>query len=370
MTPRKIAEPGLVSFDDLRLLAAGKGPCITLVEPIPNPLEIRTRLKNVVHGVERKLADRGASGITALVEPIHTIATDTEVEKVWANSLIVFRSPETIRRYWLHEMLKEELTVANRFQVLPMLGLMSREQCFFVLALSRQHTRLFRCAQHCAEEVPLRGAAPENMRDWLNIRQPDHVLQNRSFGGASAGSMKGVEFTTSVDRERGHEYLAHFLKEVEKGVTGILRTENLPLILAGVGYETGLYRKANTYQRLLEKEIDGAPDHVPPRTLHQCAMEITMQVPSEPLQKALADFEHGRVSFSASDIVKAAYAGRVADVFVSENAAQMGATAREEHGEDLLNLAALQTLLHGGRAFVLKARDMPGKAETAAALRY
>ena len=116
--------------------------------------------------------------------------------------------------------------------------------------------------------------------------------------------MQGVTFGTSTDREREPEYLAHFLKEVEKGVTSILRMENLPLILAGVEYEMGLYRKENTYQRLLEKGINGAPDHVALRTLHQHAMGIVMQVFSEPLRQALADFEkNGRISFSAPDIV-------------------------------------------------------------------
>ena len=381
MTPRKIAAADVASFDELKSLAAAKGVCITLVEPIPNPLEIRTRLKNAIRRVEKKLADHGADGIPALLEPIHAIATDAETERKWANSLIVFRSPETFRRFWLHQTFKEALTVANRFQIRPALGLMGREQRFFILALSRQRMRLFRCTQHGAEEVQLRGVAPENMRDWLNIRQPDHVLKNRSYGGASVGSMQGVTFGTSTDREREPEYLAHFLKEVEKGVTSILRMENLPLILAGVEYEMGLYRKENTYQRLLEKGINGAPDHVALRTLHQHAMGIVMQVFSEPLRQALADFEkNGRISFSAPDIVKAASEGRVADLFLSESAQQRGIwdeqrqeivfPAREEDGEDLLNLAALQTLLHGGRAFVLKAPDMPGKAETAAVLRF
>src|SRR5205807_2605535 len=109
---------------------------------------------------------------------------------------------------------------------------------------------------------------------------------------------------TSSDRDREPEYLAHFLKEVEKGVTSLLRVENLPLILAGVEHEVGIYRRANTYQRLLEKEISGAPDHVAPETLHQQAMKIIMTALSEPLQKALADLEkHGRVSFKAQDIL-------------------------------------------------------------------
>src|SRR5438046_10414298 len=81
MTPRKIAAADVASFDELKSLAAAKGVCITLVEPIPNPLEIRTRLKNAIRRVEKKLADHGADGIPALLEPIHAIATDGESER-------------------------------------------------------------------------------------------------------------------------------------------------------------------------------------------------------------------------------------------------------------------------------------------------
>src|SRR5260370_10426044 len=125
MTPQKIAAADVASFDELKSLAAAKGVCITLIEPIPNPLEIRTRLKNAIRGVEKKLADHAAAAeaIPALVEPIHAIASDAETEGKWANSLVVFRSAEIFRRYWLHELLQEALTVANRFQIRRVLGL-------------------------------------------------------------------------------------------------------------------------------------------------------------------------------------------------------------------------------------------------------
>src|SRR5260370_3560375 len=211
MTPQKIAAADVASFDELKSLAAAKGVCIPLGEQMRNPLEIRTRLKNAIRGVEKKLADHGAAAeaIPALVEPIHAIASDAETEGKWANSLIVFRSPEIFRRYWLHELFQEVLTVANRFQIRPVLSLVGREQRFFILALSQNHTRLFRCTQQGAEEVQLQ--APVNMRDWLNIRQPDHVLENRSYGGASVGSMQGVLFGASADPGREPEDLAHFL---------------------------------------------------------------------------------------------------------------------------------------------------------------
>ena len=124
MTVQEIAVPEVVSFDDLRSLASAKGPCITVVAPLPNPLEIRTRLKNAIREVEKKLAARGTDrdASAMLVEPLHRLAAEIEVEGKWANALILFCAPAVLRYFWLHESRKEAVTVADRFQIRPLLS--------------------------------------------------------------------------------------------------------------------------------------------------------------------------------------------------------------------------------------------------------
>jgi hypothetical protein len=66
----------------------------------------------------------------------------------------------------------------------------------------------------------------------------------------------------------------------------------------------------------------------------------------------------------AGAIVKAAAEGRVASLFLSENAGTGG------QPDDPLNMAALQTVLHGGWAFELNPADMPAKNSATALLRF
>ena len=76
------------------------------------------------------------------------------------------------------------------------------------------------------------------------------------------------------------------------------------------------------------------------------AWEIVSQCPSEPFQKALAEYwkQSGAALMlgDAGAIGKAAAEGRVAVLFLSENAGAGG------QPDDPLNLAALETVLHGG----------------------
>ena len=386
MTVQEIAVPEVVSFDDLRSLASAKGPCITVVAPLPNPLEIRTRLKNAIREVEKKLAARGTDrdASAMLVEPLHRLAAEIEVEGKWANALILFCAPAVLRYFWLHESRKEAVTVADRFQIRPLLSVLSREQRYYILALSMQHTRLFHGNPHNLQEKNLLGIVPQNLRAWMQAGQPDHVLDNRAISGPSTGSMKGVMFGTNTDREREDEYLSHFFKDIDKGLHSLLRDRAAPLLLAGVEYEVALYRKVNTYPHLWERAIYGSPDHLPERELHRHAMEIVMQSFSEALKKALADFEkrrdRGRASLSVTDVVKAAFEGRVDDMLLSEDAELWGICNSESHeiqpqpvdarGEDLLNAAALETILHHGRSFALRPEEMPEKAGALAVLRF
>jgi hypothetical protein len=385
MTPKKIAAHDVVSSGDLKALAAASGPCITIVEPIPNPIEMPARLKNAVRGVEKQLTGYGiaAGAIASLIQPVQDLAETAEAAGIWANSLILFRSPDVFHYYLLPGKLTEVLTVEERFQVRPLLSALVREQRFHLLGLSQRHIRLFHCTQHGAEEVAIQGLVPQDLRAWMNTRQPDHVLDNRSTGGSSVGSMKGVIFGTSTDRDRENQYLSHFFKEVDRGVNNLLRNNNHaePLVLAGVDYELAIYRRVNSYPRLLDKAVQGSPDGLSGPVLHERAREIAMRSFSEPLQKALSDFQKHRndkrLSTVPREIVKAAFEGRLADLFFSESAGLRGAwngrTTEVEtggQGEDLLNAAALQTVLHGGRAFVLSGPDMPLPADVAGVLRF
>jgi hypothetical protein len=50
-------------------------------------------------------------------------------------------------------------------------------------------------------------------------------------------------------------------------------------VLAGVEYELAIYRRVNTYNRTLEKAVNGSPDRMTDQTLHEQAVEVVMQSP-------------------------------------------------------------------------------------------
>jgi hypothetical protein len=356
-----------VSFDDLRSLATARAPCITAGIAIPDPLQLHARIQNLIRGIERHLKDAGVNSEEefTLVQPIRTLANAIEEEHDWSIGLILYRSPDLFRHFWLRDTIEDFVTVSQTFQIRPLLSVVSKEQKFYVLALSQKHTRLLMYPYQSQQELQLRRLAPQSLRAWTNTRVPDHVLDNWSAGGPSVGKMKGVVFGTNSDRERHEEYLRHFFKEIDKGVHHILLGQTAPLILAGVEDEVAVYRHVNSYPRLIEQAVLGSPDAFEPNELHDRAMEIAREIAPPPLQKALdrlKDIFGTKLALSNIDeIVQRADEGRVADLLLGD---ESGPKA------DLLNLAALKTLQHRGQAFTVKKSALPPQTDALAILRY
>jgi hypothetical protein len=386
MTSQETAASNIVSWVDLRALAAARGPCISITLAIPNPAQIRPQLNSAIREVEKRLTEAkiGADTARMLTEPIRELAATIETEGDWGIGMLLYRSSETFRCVLMRELSKEFVTVGNCFQIRPLLGLLSHEQRWYLLALSQKHVRLFDCTHARASDIQLPVKMPRSLEAWLNNRIPDHVLDNRSSAGHGDGSMKGVVFGTNADHEKHPEYLAHFFKEVEQSVHAVVNNKDIPLVLAAVEQEVAIYRRVNTYPRLMQQAIHGSPDGLTARELHRRAVEILGQTFSAPLIKARTELEDYRgthlASFNLLEILRRAYEGRVSRLMLRQDAEQRGVWDEETQQlqtgvgfgreEDLLNLAALATLSHRGEAFGLEASGMPDGVDATAVLRF
>lgn len=366
----------VVSVADLKALAEAAGPCISMAVRLSSALDLRLRLKNAIRAVKTAVPAKSPEG---LIEPIEQLAETIEAGGAFANALLIFRSAELFRYYFVAEEAPEMQSIGPKFQVRSLLATLSREQRFHLLAITRHEVRLFHCGLRGIEQVKLSG--PTNFGAWKNTRKPDHDLDNRSSAGQSVGAMAGVTFTTSSDRERENQYLAHFFKAIDREVHAALHGDSAPLLLAGTDDEVALYSRENTYPHLFEEHLHGSPENWNEHELHRQAMEIVRRSVSEPVRHALATYEKrrdkGHVAVDAPTALQAAWDGRVEYLLFSQTAQMSGSFNEETRqieaaraGEDLINAAALQTILLGGQAFALDPQNMPAPEAAVALLRF
>lgn len=374
---------------DLKAMVASQGPCLSVYIPLssapPNqrPKANALEWRETLRSLEPKLSQYGSQG-RELFESITDWDAIMPDEEPQGKSIAVFRSPDVFQVTWVEELIRSRAVIGPHFCIRPLLPELTRQKVFYILALSQKDVRLLRCTLRSSEEVAFPPGFPTSFDEYMNSVKPDHTLGNRGTPGPSSGSSKGVMFTTSSDREDKDEYLAHFYGQIDRGLNEVLRGRNEPLVLAGVEYELALYRPLNTYPRLAEEAVQGAPNSLKAGELHARALDAILRCYDKKVEAALAEYNHkvgGGASNRLKDIVPAAHDGRVLTLLVSDSLETTGAFDEATHkvkgretgtpgDEDLVNDAAVQTILHAGQVLVVANGNMPNGTPLAAIFRF
>src|SRR5262252_97691 len=100
--PTRNLESGAFAGEELRNLVTVAPPCITILLPLPTPLEIHTRLKNAIRRAEQALKERDVERekIEELMRPLQALAQTIETDGVWGEGLVALRSPAVFRHFW------------------------------------------------------------------------------------------------------------------------------------------------------------------------------------------------------------------------------------------------------------------------------
>jgi hypothetical protein len=146
-----------------------------------------------------------------------------------------------------------------------------------------------------------------------------------------------------------------------------------------------LYAEANTYAHLLPEAVAGNPEVLSPEALHERAWEIVEPVFSHANEAAWTRYERlagtGMTSTDIREVVPAALHGRVDVLFVGLGVQQWGrytpqddavhlSTEPASGDEDLVDLAAMHSVLNGGTVYTEHAQQIPNGAPLAAIFRY
>ena len=390
MNTLKAAATEFRSIKDLKPILTAQGPCLSLyarytpTPPAPNPKTNALEWKEIIRRIEPKTKQYGTQGRELLdsVMDWEAVLPDGHPQ---GSSLAVFRSTDQFWVAWINNELPAQATIGPHFYIRPLLPHITRDAIFYILALSQKDVRLLRCTSRNAEEVPFPAGIETSFDKWMNTAKPDHMADKMEAVAASTGNMKGVFSTVSTTgREDKDKFLAHFFRQIDRGLNEVLGNNGAPVVLAGVEYELPLYRSANSYLNLCQESVQGAPNGLKAGEMHARALEAISRSYVTKVDSVLAEYNHkagGGASNRLKDIVTAAHDGRVLTLLVSDSLETTGVFDETTHtvkaretgsaeDEDLINDAAVQTILHAGQVFVVKNNKMPNGAPLAAVFRF
>ena len=226
---------------------------------------------------------------------------------------------------------------------------------------------------------------PKSLADALKYDELVKQVQFRTGIGVGGARGERAAMFHGQSADDAKDRILRYFRQIDQGLQDFLREEQALLVLAGVEYLLPIYKEVNTYQHLLGEGITGNPEGVSPDDLHRQTWALVEPHFKQKQQEAAARYRQlagtGKTSNDPQEVVPAAYHGRVDFLFVAVGRQQWGdydpgANQVSVHPEaqpgsfDILDLAATQTLLHGGAVYAVEPSEMPDKVPLAAAFRY
>jgi hypothetical protein len=372
-----------------------EGPCVSIFMPThrkgPETQQGPIRLKNLLREAEQQLVELEVRPAKARewLAPAAALLQDFNFWQYQSDGLALFIA-EGFFRYYRTPLSFEELTVVtSRFHLKPVLPLLTQDGQYYILALSQNQVRLLDCTRHGVAEIPLEDTAvPTSIRQALGYDDPEKQLQFRSGLTSSMpyeGGRGTVVFHGHESSNRVKDDLRRYFLQVDNGVRELIGEDGPPLLLAGVDYVLPIYAEANKYSNLMEQGITGNPDQLRAEELQEQGWPIVEPHFRQTQETAAAKYHEmlskGLASNDIKEIIPAAHQGRVDSLFVALGVEVWGIISPENGkvqihqepragDEDLLDLAAVQTLSNSGVVFVVPAEETPDTEPLAAVFRY
>lgn len=379
-----------LSQEELKtLLGKRQGWCVSVFMPTFRAgLEIQQnqiRLRNLLRTAEEKLHLAGLRPpeIKSLLEPAQALTGNVLFWKRQSDGLALFLGADFFRFFCLPESFEELVAIGDRFHIKPLLPVLSGDKRFYILTLSQKEIRLLEGTEQHIQALELENI-PRSLDEALQYDELDKQVRFRA-GAAGGGDRSAMVSGHGAEIEDAKDSLLRYFRLIDRGLHDLLRGEQAPLILAGVDYLFPIYREANTYAHLLDGGIPGNPKGTNPESLQRAALKIVSPYLQRAESDAIAQYRQssgtGLTSASVQEIIPAATHGRIGLLLVTSGGQTWGRYEREsgaveidpaaeERGEDLLDMAAVETFLNGGRVFVLPPEKMPAESPLAAVFRY
>jgi hypothetical protein len=381
-----------ITHDELReLLGVATPPCVSIFLPTHRAgretQADRIQLKNKLNDAEQQLERRGMRPTLArdLLQPTRELLEDDQFWMRSTEGLAIFIANGFQRIYRLPMEVDDLVVVNDRFHLKPLVPLLSGKM-FYVLALSLNSVRVLECTPYGCQPVSLPEDVSLSFDDAVRTDERRNHLQWHSSITPSAASVGGVFHGQGAENQRNREEdLLFFCRQLDDGVQRVMKDPAAPVVIAAADSIWPFYRKASNIKNLHDTPVPGNPEHVADQQLlHQAreALSPTWHEELNALQERYGTAaSRSLASNDVTQIVPAAREGRVDVLFVQEGATLWGELDADKnrvalHPEpqmedvDLIDEAAVQTILTSGQVVVLPPEEVPGNRELAAIYRY
>jgi hypothetical protein len=374
------------------LLQDRTGPCVSIYLPLgrrfPDSQQDVVRFRNLLRQAEASLAlVMDVAAVEAFTAPLHELADN---DRFWLHSrsgLAVYLHADFFKVYKLQRVVPPLVVVANSFHLKPLLRVFQSADRFQVLAMTRDHVRLYQGNRDTMDEVTLHASVPRTLTEALGEQVTDSHTALKPVGHLGhGGAILAMHGGSGSRKDELDKDTQRFFRAVDRAIVEHhTKPVGVPMVLAALPEHHALFREVSHNPLLLPDAISGNPDAFTLDELREKAWSIVEPRYTSRLAGYIDEYREGvprhLSSAELSEVAMAALGGRVRTLLIEDDRIVPGRvdrlTGRLFHGElsdphagDMLDDLAEIVLRRGGDAVIVPRDRMPSVTGIAGIYRF
>lgn len=341
--------------------------------------EDKITYKSLIQEAAKKLEENDISSneAKAVVDQLQKLYEDGEFWRHQGQGLAVFASPHYFNYFTLPIEVEKTAISDKSFYLKPLVRFLSVDDHFLVLSLSRHGVKLYHGNNYNLDRVPLPENMPESMEEALALDEPDTSLQYHTGKNKGGAMFHGHGMGKDLNDKELQQYIVRLEEVLEK----VLNNHREPLVLIGLEHITSFYKQQGKYNYIVDEVVQEDPSFLNLDEIHKKTYKVAKKYFKKKIEEASSGFNHlrgtGKTAEGIDEVTRAAIDGQVRVLFLEKNKQVWGKISNdrkiEVHEEpqnndkELLNEAAIQTILKGGEAYFLERENMPVNEKVACA---
>jgi hypothetical protein len=372
------------------LLTSQEPPCLSLYQTThrdyPSRRQDPIRFRGLVDALATHLEERwpGEDG-EALLKPFRELAANQDFwNRGTREGLAVLGSPKFFRSYILRRPVPDMAVVSETFHTKPLLRIVQSADRYQVLALTRDHVRLFEGNRDGLYEVDLDPAVPKTVTEALGAEHTEGYHAVFTYGSGRQGS--AMHHGTGSRDDDAKTDAERFFRAVDRAVRERHSLpSHLPLLLASLPEHQSRFRKVSDNPNLIPEGLELDPRLLDPEELCNRAWAAIRPRYVSRLASIVERFgtskAHDKGTDQATEAARAGVEGRIRTLLIDADRTIPGrldrstgrielSSADSPDPDDLLDELGELVLSKGGEVLVVPSADMPSQTGLAAIYSY
>ncbi len=366
--------------------------CVSILMPTHyygkevNTLDDRILFKKKLKDVSNQLLDYqlSESQIKTYLKPAEDLLDNISFWRELSSGLAVYLHDDIFEVYKLPIDFEVYSYISNHFYLSPLLTYFSQNSNYYILSLSKKTCKLYDCSRYEINEVDTRGILPEKIEDVVGYDfKEDYLGFRTSSGSYSPGSKMAIRgYSEVIDNDKIET--EKFLRIIHNGLVKHIQNQNVLLVLACDETDYSIFKEISQYKMLYPEYINGNVDNDNISLLHSKANSLIDSYFKQSMEERKLFFNEAieKSTSMFDEIVSGAVNGKIETLFVEKNKHIYGKfdmlkdkieihDQKKVNNVCLINLAATETYMKGGKVFILKKEELPiTESSLNAILRY